>query len=273
MNFVSESIHLSIHESKGTWEGSYVYAEHGNEEETTTPEEIPALSVKAPCEMTPRQRKTFKKYTTPAKHTWYGGGSRKYTPNAHQDIFEGIDPQILVRLGVDIDEPSSKTVARKDLVKKLIATIKLDLDAIAQEKEEATIREEGFWRFAGKTVRTYMERTRQDIDWATGQKKAQVHAEGECTDIAKGLGDFDEEVSPEEAALELVPEPWKDHQNILTEEKTTKATPGRYSAAKVEVSTGISADELLDAFKFKPAPKANKLSVWSTKDGHEVWLK
>jgi hypothetical protein len=65
-------------------------------------------------------------------------------------------------------------VARKELITQLIATVKLDLEIITQEDVETDMREEGFWRFAGKAAYAKIKKVREDFDWATGQKKGKA---------------------------------------------------------------------------------------------------
>jgi hypothetical protein len=80
-DFVSEAIHLSVHESKGAWEGTYVYDHKQPEAEETTftegegdeieffTEQASPLSVKPPSLMTPRQRRVVKKFNNPINLT------------------------------------------------------------------------------------------------------------------------------------------------------------------------------------------------------------
>lgn len=94
MDFVSEAIHLTVHESKGGWEGSYVYDKTLKLDDTIREDgkeisdHLGSLSVKAPGDMTPRQRRSQKKFTTPVKHSSFRGGSKKYTPKGlHADVY------------------------------------------------------------------------------------------------------------------------------------------------------------------------------------------
>lgn len=188
LDFVSEALHLSVHESKGAWQGTYVY-DHKQEsfdarcaieeEEPQTPESemtssVHDLAVRAPTGLTPRQRKTLKKYMPPINHSSYGGGSRKFSPHAllqdATDPFNGVDPAIFFRLGVEIVNPVKNSKARKDLVAKLVAAVKEDIEIITREDKETEMREAGFWRWAGKTAWHVMKETRRTLDWATGQK-------------------------------------------------------------------------------------------------------
>jgi hypothetical protein len=212
LDFISEAIHSSVHESKGAWEGTYNYNKKelpvvlddnpGIDEEDIEDEELEtfteqsdSLSVKAPHDMTPRQRKIIKKFTTPINHSSFGGGSRKYTPNRDMgsDLYDGVDPQIFFRLGIEVVNPPVNSKARKDLVAKLVAAVKEDIDIITREDAESAMREEGFWRWAGKTAYEYIKRTREDFDWATGQKKGPPRREDFTDDdmsIAEGFEDL-----------------------------------------------------------------------------------
>jgi hypothetical protein len=189
LDFVSEALHLTIHESKGGWQGTYVY-DHKQEpleywprigrDKSSTPEldiipsSIHDFAVKSPHKLTPRQRKILKKYSTPTNHSGHGGGSRKFSPHALiqevVDEFDGVNPAIFFRLGVEIINPIKNSKARKDLVGKLIAAVKEDLEIITREDQEIEMRAEGFWRWAGKTAWHVIKETRENLDWATGQK-------------------------------------------------------------------------------------------------------
>jgi hypothetical protein len=188
LDFVSEAIHLSVHESKGGWEGTYVYGHKQPDSEDTSAivddadmgtdiesvaGQIDNLSVKSPIDMTPRQRKTAKKFTSSINHSSYGGGSRKFSPRAFPkvDPFDAVDPKIFFRLGVAVEYPLRNSPTRKDLVTRLVAAVKEDLEIIEREEKESAMREEGFWRWAGKTAYYAILETRKELDWATGQKK------------------------------------------------------------------------------------------------------
>ncbi len=104
----------------------------------------------------------------------YGGGSRKFSPhhtNQRADPYDGVDPAIFFRLGIEIINPAKNSKARKDLVIKLVSSIKEDIEIIEREDKESVMREEGFWRWAGKTAYHAIAQTRTELDWATGQKK------------------------------------------------------------------------------------------------------
>jgi len=189
LDFVSEALHLTVHESKGAWEGTYIY-DHKQEnidinstkstnydeqdlapdfDMTTVP--FRDLAVKPPADMTPRQRKTLKKFSTPINHSSFGGGSKKFSPMLQEtDPLDGVDPAIFFRLGVEIITPIKNSKARKDLTAKLVAAVKDDLEIIVREDREIEMREAGFWRWAGRTAWHAMKDTRKTLDWATGQK-------------------------------------------------------------------------------------------------------
>lgn len=188
LDFVSEALHLRVHESKGAWEGTYVYDHKQPESEECNPViddaemdadidcvagQMDNLGVKSPMHMTPRQRKTLKKLSTPINHSSYGGGSRKFLPHdsPKTDPFDGLDPKIFFRLGVEVEYRLKNSKARKELVTKLVAAVKEDIEILEREEEESEMREEGFWRWAGRTAYLAIMQTRQDLDWATGQKK------------------------------------------------------------------------------------------------------
>jgi hypothetical protein len=185
-DFISEALHLSIHETKGGWEGTYVYVNKQPDVEQSIPEVeeaedvqdvvdlTAALSVKptsTPSGMTPRQRKCAKKFTAPVKHAGYRGGSRKFSPSGGLSInpFNGVDPQIFFRLGVEIVNPIKNSKARKELVAKLVAAVKNDLSIIKQEDQETAMRQEGFLRWAGKAAYQAIMDTRAGLDWVSTQ--------------------------------------------------------------------------------------------------------
>lgn len=220
VDFISEAIHSTVHESKGAWEGTYNYTKAESlfltdnnssidenpiedEELEVVTEKGDSLSVKAPHDMTPRQRKINKKFNTPINHSSFRGGSRKYTPNRgmDSDLYDGVDPQIFFRLNVEVVNPLVNSKVRKDLVAKLVAAVKEDLNVIFREDEETTMREEGFWRWAGKTAYEYIKKTREDFDWATGQKKGSPRRE----DLADDDMSIAEEFEDLKIAVEPVP--------------------------------------------------------------------
>ncbi|TVY33784.1 hypothetical protein LSUB1_G006398 [Lachnellula subtilissima] len=218
VDFISEAIHTTIHESKGAWEGTYNYTKSDSlllpensssiEEEATEDEDLEvlteksdSLSVKAPCDMTPRQRKFIKTFHTPINHSSFGGGSRKYTPNRGMgsDLYDGVDPLVFFRLNVEVVNPLVSSKARKDLVTKLVAAVKEDINIIFREEEETAMREEGFWRWAGKTAYDYIKNTRENFDWATGQKKGPPRRED--------LADEEMSIAEEFEGMKIVVQP------------------------------------------------------------------
>ncbi|KAH8792873.1 hypothetical protein F5882DRAFT_352490 [Hyaloscypha sp. PMI_1271] len=229
LDFVSEALHLSVHESKGAWEGTYIYDHKQPESEESgaivddadidtdidsVAGQIDNLSVKSPENMTPRQRKTVKKFTSSINHSSYGGGSRKFSSQTSPktDPFDGLDPKIFFRLGVEVEYPLKNSKTRKELVTKLVAAVKEDIEIIEREEAESAMREEGFWRWAGKAAYNAILQTRQELDWATGQKKGAPRIdffpedEMESEDLeAKVVGEtiLDEVIqAPEKAAEE-----------------------------------------------------------------------
>ncbi|KAH8678978.1 hypothetical protein BGZ60DRAFT_428788 [Tricladium varicosporioides] len=203
LDFVSEALHLTVHESKGAWEGTYNY-----DKKPTTAEKIQGvdleseikeeevteivtecsivlnLNLKPSNEITPRQRKVIKKYNNPIDYSSFGSGSRKHTPNSTKgmNIYNGLDPQIFFRLGIEMFSPQRNSKARKDLVLKLIDAVSEDIGVIEREDEESAMRKEGFWRWAGKTAYHHMSLVRENIDWATGQKKGPQRNRGHMED-------------------------------------------------------------------------------------------
>ena len=213
-DFVSEAIHLSVHESKGAWEGTYVYdhkqpetediavtEDEGDEIEFFTEQASP-LSVKPPSLMTPRQRRVVKKFNNPINHQSFRGGSRKYSPGGpaspSADPYEGVDPDILFRLGIEVFSPTKNSKARKDLITKLLAAVKEDVSIIEREEQETAMREEGFWRWAGRGAHYNILQIREELDWATGQKKGTPRQESFADDemdleeLREGLPDIPE---------------------------------------------------------------------------------
>jgi len=83
-------------------------------------------------------------------------------------IYEGLDPAIFQRMGV-ATEGGGK--ARREAVKRLLEAVKNDLEICDREKIEKGIREEGFWRWAGRNAWNNMQSVREELDWATGQRK------------------------------------------------------------------------------------------------------
>jgi hypothetical protein len=213
-DFVSEAIHLSVHESKGAWEGTYVYDHKQPEAEETAltedegddiefvTEQASPLSVKLPNLMTPRQRRVVKKFNNPINHQSFRGGSRKYSPGGQTsssvDPYEGVDPDILFRLGIEVFSPTNDSKARKDLITKLLAAVKEDVDIIEREEQETAMREAGFWRWAGRGAHYNILQIREEIDWATGQKKGTPRRESFADDemdlegLREGLPDIPE---------------------------------------------------------------------------------
>lgn len=179
IDYISEAIHLTIHETKGGWEGSYIYNKQLDVEQPIPEikkvkdiiDHTANLSVKVPSTpsgLTPRQRKCVKKFSTPVRHAGYLGGSRKYSANSLSNgPLDGVDPKIFFRLGIEVMDPPKNSVARKDLVAKLITAVKSDLAIITQEETETEMRAEGFWRWAGKGAYDEIMKRREKLDWVS----------------------------------------------------------------------------------------------------------
>lgn len=208
-NFISEAIHLSIHDTRGAWEGTHIYGDMSHEAEEEVAEEpdveeiggsAAALCVKPMYCLTPTQRRLAKKVSTPFKARKISGNSRRSSPKdvSKADPYDGLDPQIFSRLNIKIIDPPKNSVSRKELVAKLIAEIKNDLVAIAQEDEESNMRQEGFWRWAGRAAYHTIVKTREEIDWATGVKKSdprESFVDGELEDgPSREVGEAEEDV-------------------------------------------------------------------------------
>ncbi|KAE8448603.1 hypothetical protein EG329_009028 [Mollisiaceae sp. DMI_Dod_QoI] len=241
VDFISEAIHLTVHESKGAWEGTYVYdhklpeaedetvvlnEEQDNFDAESVTTSIGDLAVKPPDDMTPRQRKTLKKFTSAVDHSSFKGGSRKYG-SPKLDLYNGVDPEIFSRLGIDIVVPINHSKGRKDLATKLVAAIKEDIETITREDVDTVMREEGFWRWAGKTAYWHIVDTRKDFDWATGQKRG-----------APRFDFLEEEMELEEgesidSTQEPLPEP-EPQQELMEEGFTTVVSKKVAAQAKKE---------------------------------------
>lgn len=178
-DFISEAIHLSIHETKGGWQGTYIYDSKQPEVDHSIPEaedvediidQTPNLSVKEPStphNLTPRHRRNVKKCSIMVKHAGYRGGSRRFSPNGlSKDPLDGVDPQIFFRLNIEIN-PAKNPVVRKELVAKLVAAVKSDLAILAHEDAESDMRAEGFWRWAGKSAWAEIMKRREELDWVS----------------------------------------------------------------------------------------------------------
>ena len=215
VDFISEAIHLNIHECKGAWEGTYIYDtkhledKQDSEQEFSlaavtegVQEDVGCFSVKSPAMMTPRQRRVLKRFATPIGHQSLKGSSRKFSPHttSSADPYEGVEPQIFFRLGVEINHPTRNPKARKDLVAKLVAAVREDLEIIKREEAESAMREAGFWRWAGRTAYNTMKQTREEFDWATGQKKGtprkESHPEDDDIAATEDLTMLDNTVEP-----------------------------------------------------------------------------
>lgn len=184
-NFISNALHCTIHESKGAWGGKNTcdaFCRHNESTEVDLEAEdkslntaMDALDLASTPPSNSKQRRKERKITAVEKaarhiHTKSKGNSPKKVSKI--SLLDGLDPQILCRLGInDIDPPKSSAV-RKELIRKLIAQIKDDLAIQAQEQTEAKMREDGFWNWAGRGAYHMIMRNREDMDWATGVRRS-----------------------------------------------------------------------------------------------------
>ncbi|KAF7947813.1 hypothetical protein EAE96_008891 [Botrytis aclada] len=191
INGVSEALHGQVHESKGAWGGTYAYDNRhvdtssantgasGEEDEKDDayaiqqPTQVSNKEYKTPNYPTPKQQRAAKRLTTvtPVRQSKLRGHQQRFTPETayKNDPYSGIDPEIFYRLGIDV-KPSFNPKPRKELIEKLITAIQTDLKIIQKEEEEAAMREEGFWRWAGRNAYRNILEYRKMFDWATGQK-------------------------------------------------------------------------------------------------------
>ena len=178
IDFVSEAIHLAVHETKGGWHDTYVYPKmppqieksiFGDQDVADIGDHLAFVIARTPSTpamtVTPRERRIAKKSSVVAKHRIYSGGSRRSSPKGlSNDILDGLDPEIFFRLNIDVN-PARSSMARKELVTKLVAIIKNDLAVLAHEAAESEMRAEGFRRWAGKTVWAEIMQKREKLDW------------------------------------------------------------------------------------------------------------
>jgi len=104
---------------------------------------------------------------------------------------------------VEVTSPRTSSQARKDLVVRLVSAIKEDLDIIRREEHESAIREEGFWRWAGKGAYYQIMWTREEFDWATGQKKGTLRR-GSSADDETESDINKEDISVKDVTVEIV---------------------------------------------------------------------
>ncbi|PQE03845.1 SAM-dependent methyltransferase -type protein [Rutstroemia sp. NJR-2017a BBW] len=128
------------------------------------------------------------------------GNSRKYDPNAAKshDPHRSVHPAVFYRLGININNPTTNSSERRLLVCKLAAAIKDDLEVVTKEQEEAAMREEGFWRWAGRGAYENMMDYHEIFDWATGAKIIPKGEEEVARAEADDDGDLDTGLEDEE---------------------------------------------------------------------------
>lgn len=278
LDFISEAIHLTRHESKGAWAGTYNYggqkhlgtptAEDETDLEDAGVEEIADqfedFSVKPIALMTPRQRRNLKKYTTLAGNNSFRYGTRKFVPGTTNGVYDGVEPQIFFRLGVEIANPVQNSKTRRDLITKLVAAIKEDLGIMKREEEESTMREEGFWRWAGRNAFDAIMRTREDFDWATGQKIGPTRGETYADYGEDDLGVEQGEIEP------VINKPAIDKSTKALGRKVEAprpATPRKYTPANDMAIAGPPSREIRFNSE-KRVPKA--IAAWSVPKSSKV---
>ncbi|KAJ8060476.1 hypothetical protein OCU04_010798 [Sclerotinia nivalis] len=304
VNGISEALHGQIHESKGAWEGTYAYDNRRTDASLTNndvveeeDEEYDVYAVqpphptsnkeyKVPNYPTPKQQRAAKKLTTThLRQSKLRGHQQKFTPEmAHKnDPYGGIDPAIMYRLGIDVN-PLSNPKIRKELIWKLIVAVRNDLQVIRREEEEAVIREEGFWRWAGRNAFRNILEYRKTFDWATGQKITAMKTEAEIFgdelgddqidedeethgsyDIADGKGDI--------AVDEVIPADSMAEREILqgaVEESGIKVIDKKGPRVKKEIRVLKITTAYESHLKQKPRPtkSISKMSLGKTK---QVW--
>ena len=193
-DFISQAIHLIIHDGKGAWGGENLYddvfsCKDGSKQidtEVDVEDLVQSFSDLAIDSATPnsRQKRNAKRISAMVKAKHAHGRAKKYSHKRSPkfDPYDGLDPQIFNRLGIKVIDPPKSSSTRKDLICKLITQIKEDLAIQAQEKVEARIREDGFWRWAGRGAYHLIMKNREDMDWATGVRKSVPNEKASCQD-------------------------------------------------------------------------------------------
>jgi hypothetical protein len=128
--------------------------------------------------------------TTHFTQAKFRGNSKKYDPNSAKriDPYWCVHPAIFHRLGIDVN-PRTNSRKRRELVAELAEAITNDLEVVAREQKEAAMREEGFWRWAGRGAYENMMEYHERFDWATGAKIISKGGE----EIARAEADEDED--------------------------------------------------------------------------------
>jgi hypothetical protein len=182
-DFISQAIHLVVHEGKGAWKGGNIYdiisrenqsRQNDDEDIESLAETFAELTLKSATPNS-KQKKNTKMLSAVTKASYIHGSAKKYSPKGSPKIdpYDGLDPQIFTRLGIKaLDLPKSSST-RKDFMRKLIAHVKEDLVIQAQEIAEAKMREDGFWKWAGRGAYHLIMKNRESMDWATGVRRSE----------------------------------------------------------------------------------------------------
>lgn len=268
INGISEALHGQVHESKGAWEGTYAYDNRRSDISPTSNDVVEeedgdyeAYAVqphvitsnkeyKAPNYPTPKQQRAAKKLLTitPLKQSKIRGNQQKFTPETayKNDPYGGIDPSIFYRLGIDIN-PLSNPKTRKELIGKLIVAVRNDLRVIQREEEEAVIREEGFWRWAGRNAFRNIFEYRKMFDWATGQK---ITSADQITPMKTEAEVFGDELGDDRACEEDEEEKRESYDTVEIEGGVSREeiTPAKSIAEKdiVQEKTEGAGEEIVD---------------------------
>jgi len=113
--------------------------------------------------------------------------------------------------------------SRRGAVKRLLEAVKNDLEICDREKIEKGIREEGFWRWAGRNAWNNMQLVREELDWATGQRK-ESGREGLGRAQSGGSG-AEKPPDPEPDGLAIAPKVKKAVTLKIAKAKQEKPTP------------------------------------------------
>lgn len=177
-DFISNAIHLEVHEGKGAWKGiSNSVGAFSSQDEPKDAEPGVQDSEEAKSfgsSPTLKQLRRDKKIMSFMKSCHIHGNHRKlfHKKSTMADPYDGLDPEIFERLGINVTNPHKNSSARKDLVRKLIVQLKDDIGIQAQEKAEAQTRADGFWVWAGRAAYHIIMENRENIDWATGVRRS-----------------------------------------------------------------------------------------------------
>ena len=178
-DFISNAIHLEIHEGKGAWNGQNAVGAYSGKDELKEMEadseaEVEARAKDVAKPTNSKRLRRVKKIAAviKARHIYGSSKMESLRKAALNDPYDGLDPEILERLGIKVVSPHKNSPIRKELVRKLLAQVKEDVGIQAQERAEAQIRADGFWNWAGKSAYHIIMNNRENIDWATGVRRS-----------------------------------------------------------------------------------------------------